>query len=112
MMMEQLQTLLQQLYSPHPASQPKIEDPELYYGERSKLRAFIIQCELKFNCEPMKFNQDSKKVNYASARCRGNAWSWIEPSMKEEGVSKYETWKEFKLAITHTFREADSKEVA
>jgi hypothetical protein len=112
MMMEQLQTLLQQLYSPHPASQPKIEDPELYYGERCKLRAFIIQCELKFNCEPTKFDQDSKKVNYTSARCRGNAWSWIEPSMKEEGVSKYETSKEFKLAITRAFGEADSKEVA
>jgi hypothetical protein len=75
MMMEQLQTLLQQLYSTHPASQPKIEDPELYYGERSKLRAFIIQCKLKFNYKPMKFDQDSKNVNYASARCRGNAWS-------------------------------------
>jgi hypothetical protein len=109
---EQLQTLLQQLYMPHPSSQPKIEDPELYYGERSKLRAFLIQCELKFNCEPSKFDQDSKRVNYASARCRGNSWAWIEPSMKEEGVSKYETWKEFKTAISRAFGEADSKEVA
>jgi hypothetical protein len=109
---DQLQTLLQQLYQPHPSSQPKIEDPELYYGERAKLRAFLIQCELKFNCEPSKFDKDSKKVNYASARCRGNAWAWIEPSMKEEGVSKYETWKDFKTAISRAFGEADSKEVA
>jgi hypothetical protein len=108
---EQLQTLLQQLYMPHPSSQPKIEDPELYYRERSKLRAFLIQCELKFNCELSKFDQDSKRVNYTSARCRANAWAWIEPSMKEEGVSKYETWKEFKTAISRAFREADSKEV-
>jgi hypothetical protein len=83
---DQLQTLLQQLYLPHTTSQPKIEDPELYYGERSKLRAFLIQCELKFNCKPNKFDKDCKKVNYTSARCRGNAWAWIEPLMKEEGV--------------------------
>jgi hypothetical protein len=31
--------------------------------------------------------------------------------MKEEGVSKYETWKDFKTAISHVFGEADSKEV-
>jgi hypothetical protein len=72
-MTDQLQILLQQLYQPHPSSQPKIEDPELYYGERAKLCAFLIQCELKFNCELSKFDKDSKKVNYASARCRGNA---------------------------------------
>jgi hypothetical protein len=109
---DQLQTLLQQLYQPYPSSQPKIEDPELYYGERAKLRTFLIQCKLKFNCEPSKFNKDSKKVNYASARCRGNAWAWIEPSMKEEGVSKYETWKDFKTPISRAFGEANSKEVA
>jgi hypothetical protein len=112
MMTDQLQILLQQLYQPHPSSQPKIEDPELYYGERAKLHAFLIQYELKFNCEPSKFNKDSKKVNYASARCRRNAWAWIEPLMKGEGVSKYETWKDFKTAISRAFGEADSKEVA
>ena len=32
--------------------------------------------------------------------------------MKEEGVSKYETWKDFKTAIGRAFGEADSKEVA
>jgi hypothetical protein len=31
--------------------------------------------------------------------------------MKEEGVSKYETWKDFKTAISQEFGEADSKQV-
>jgi hypothetical protein len=34
---DQLQTLLQQLYYPLAPSNPKVEDPELYYGERPKL---------------------------------------------------------------------------
>jgi hypothetical protein len=111
MTQDQLQQLLQQLYRPATSSNPKVEDPELYHGERSKLRAFITQCELKFKCEPNKFDSDVKRVNYASSRCRGNAWSWIEPSIAQ-GQSTYKTWEEFKTAITQAFGEADSKEVA
>ena len=76
----------------------KVEDPELFYGERTKLRAFLVQCELKFNCESSKFVTHAEKVNYASARCRGAAWKWIEPSIVE-GTSKYDIWAEFKAAI-------------
>jgi hypothetical protein len=108
---DQLQQLLQQLYRPATSSNPKVDDPEQYHGERSKLRAFITQCELKFNCEPNRFDSDVKRVNYASSRCRGNAWSWIEPSIAQ-GQSTYKTWEEFKTAITRAFGEADSKEVA
>jgi hypothetical protein len=108
---DQLQHLLQQLYHPPAPSNPKVEDPELYYGERPKLRTFLTQCELKFNCEPNKFDLDAKKVNYTSSRCRGNAWAWIEPSITK-GQSSYKTWEEFKTAITRAFGEADSKEVA
>jgi hypothetical protein len=111
MTQDQLQQLLQQLYRPATSSNPKVEDPELYHGERSKLHAFITQCELKFNCEPNKVDSEVKRVNYASSRCRGNAWSWIEPSIAQ-GQSTYKMWEEFKTAITRAFGEADSKEVA
>jgi hypothetical protein len=109
---DQLQQLLQQL-QPHTAlsSNPKVEDPKLYYGERAKLQAFITQYELKFNCEANKFDNDVKRVNYASSRCQGNAWASIEPSINQ-GRSIYTTWEEFKTAITRAFGEADSKEVA
>jgi hypothetical protein len=108
---DQLQHLLQQLYYPPAPSNPKVEDPELYYGERPKLHAFLTQCELKFNCEPNKFNLDAKKVNYTSSRCRGNTWAWIKPLITK-GQSSYKTWEEFKTTITRAFGEADSKEVA
>jgi hypothetical protein len=110
MTQDQLQQLLQQLYHLVTSSNPKVEDLELYHSERSKLHAFITQCELKFNCEPNKFDSDVKRVNYASSRCQGNAWSWIEPSIAR-GQSMYKTWEEFKTAITRAFGEADSKEV-
>jgi hypothetical protein len=72
---DQLQHLLQQLYHPPAPSNPKVQDPELYYSEQPKLRAFLTQYELKFNCKPNKFDVDTKKVNYTSSRCRGNAWA-------------------------------------
>jgi hypothetical protein len=111
MSIDQLQYLLQQLYHPPAPSNPKVKDPELYYGERPKLHTFLTQCELKFNCVPNKFNLDAKKVNYTSSRHRGNTWAWIEPSIMK-GQSSYKTWEEFKTAITRAFGEADSKEVA
>jgi hypothetical protein len=54
----QLNQILQQLHWPPTMSNPKVEDPELYYGERAKLRAFLTQCELKFNCEMKKFHME------------------------------------------------------
>jgi hypothetical protein len=46
-----------------------------------------------------------------SSWCKGNAWVWIELSIKE-GKSIYTTWDIFKTAISRAFREANSKEVA
>jgi hypothetical protein len=111
MTQEQLNQILQQLHRPPTTSNPKVEDPELYYGEGAKPRAFLTQCELRFNCEMNKFDMEWKRVNYASSRCRGNAWVWIEPSITK-GQSIYETREGFKTAISRAFGEADSKEVA
>jgi hypothetical protein len=92
------------------SSNPKVENPELYYGEWSKLWVFITQYELKFNYQANKFDNEVKKVNYGSSRCQGNAWAWIEPSI-DQGWSIYTIWEGFKIAITWAFSEADSKEV-
>jgi hypothetical protein len=108
-----LQLLLQELVNQRGVriARAKVEDPELFYGERTKLRAFLGQCELKFNCESNKFVTHTEKVNYASAHCRRVAWKWIEPSIVD-GTSKYDTWAGFKTAIQRAFGEIDTKEVA
>ena len=106
-----LQELIAQRGRNDRTSQPKIEDPELYYGDRPKLRAFLVQCELKFNCEAHRFHDDSGKVHYANCRCRGAAWKWIHPSITQ-GRSSFATWEEFKTAIHRAFGEIDAKEIA
>jgi hypothetical protein len=107
---DQLAQIIAQL-RPDSSRNPKVEDPELFYGQRSKLRAFVTQCELKFNCELNLFDTDAKKVHYASSRCRGDAWAWVEPSLKG-GISTYTTWEGLKTALIKAFGEADSREVA
>jgi len=92
-------------------NQPKVEDPEHYHGDRRKLRDFLSQCELKYNSESHKFATDANKVNYASSKCRGNAWEWVRTSI-QEGQSSYTSWAEFKTALTRAFGEADEREVA
>ena len=66
-----MQALLQELIAQRGrnerTSRPKIEDPELYCGEREKLQAFLVQCELKYNCQSHRFANDSKKVHYANS---------------------------------------------
>ena len=112
---EVMQAILQELITQRGrrdrTSEPKIEDPERYYGDCTKLRAFLVQCELKFNCEAHRFQDESGKVHYANSRCRGAAWKWIQPSIKQ-GRSGFTTWQEFKTAIHHAFREIDAKEIA
>jgi hypothetical protein len=107
---DQMAQLIAQLRSGD-SGNPKIEDPEFFRGRRDKLRSFITQCELKFNCEPGKFDTDSKKVHFTSGRCRDDAWLWVELTIKN-GVSSYTTWENFRAAITKAFGEADSRDVA
>lgn len=45
-MQAQLQELIAQRGRNERNSRRKIEDPELYYGDRAKFRAFLVQCEL------------------------------------------------------------------
>jgi len=90
------------------------EEPDLgfYHGEFSKLREFMVRCELKFRSEPNKFSTDEKKVNYASSRCRGIACNWIESYLAEGRDSSCTTWIAFKAAFGSAFGEAAAKEVA
>ena len=86
------------------SSNPKIKEPEPYYGERTKLRPFLAHCELKFRTEPNKFNTDDKNIAYTSSYCKGIAWNWVEPLIT--GNSDLTTWEAFKTAMGRVFGES------
>lgn len=86
-------------------------DPELYHGERQKLRTFITACELKFGVQERTFRTERSKISYAISRTRGAAWDWASASV-QDGRTSYDTWKSFTEALRKAFGEVDSREVA
>ena len=109
---DQLAQLVAQLARPaQTSSNPKIKEPDPYYGERTKLRPFLAHCELKFRTEPNKFDTDEKKIAYTSSLLKGVAWSWVEPLITGTGNAAT-TWEEFRAAMGRAFGEVDTREVA
>jgi hypothetical protein len=82
----QVQHQLQPVVIP-PAPQPprpdpaktKLRAPNPFDGmETSKLRFFLIQCQLNFTDRPSTFMTDQAKVNYAMSYLKGVALAWFE----------------------------------
>ena len=83
----QVQNQLQPIVVP-PAVQPprpdpaktKLRAPDPFDGtETSKLRSFLVQCQLNFADRPSAFATDRAKVNYAMSYLKGVALAWFEP---------------------------------
>jgi hypothetical protein len=108
-----MQTLLQELINQRGtrSSNPKIKEPEAYYGERTRLRPFLAHCELKFRTEPNKFDTDEKRIAYTSSLLKGIAWSWVEPLVTGTDMATT-TWAVFKTLMEKAFGEVDTREVA
>jgi len=71
---------------------------------------FLAQCELKFRTEGNQFNDDEKKMGYASSLLRGVAWNWVETFLNQnEGINL--TWEELKTSIKHAFGQVDDEEI-
>jgi len=108
---EMLQTLLVARDRPPQTCYPKLRDMEPFEGEKAKFKTFLAQCELKFRTEGNRFNNDEKKMGYASSLLRGVAWNWVETFLNQEGGINL-TWEELKTNMRHTFGQIDAEEIA
>jgi hypothetical protein len=93
------------------SSNLKIKEPDSYHRERTKLRLFLVHCELKFRTEPNKFDTDEKKIANTSSLLKDVAWNWVEPLIMAENTPTM-TWADFKTAMGRAFGELDTREVA
>ena len=61
------------------------DDPKVdhYYGDRTKLRAYLIQLKLAFALRPVKFRSETTKVIFAATALKGNAFSWFKPTLTD-----------------------------
>ena len=71
---ERLQQLLAQLQITQPPQSQrivKVNNPDLYYGDRDKLQTFMSQLALKFSANSSEFLNDRVKLSYAGLYLRG-----------------------------------------
>ena len=56
----------------------KIQVPDTYYRERSKLKHFMVQVDLFIGFNSTRFASDTKKVLWIVTLLRGLALNWVE----------------------------------
>lgn len=103
--------------------------PDTYSGERTKLKAYLLQSELFIGFNSTKFNSETEQVLWASSLLRGGALNWIEPFLTDymdhknaagqvtagstdETIKIFQTWKGFKEKITRVFGDIDQERTA
>lgn len=95
-------------------SKDKVAKPDLFYGDRAKYEAWIIQMDLYFLFGSVPNN---KKALFAGTFLRGQAEHWAKPFMKgklagtdESGV--FDSWENFKRASNSLFGISNEVSVA
>lgn len=98
--------------SPKPyALEPKIPDPPMFNGDRKELLPFLTKCQLKFEGQPSRFQNERSKVLYAGTRLEGAAFNWFQPYIKlwpadtpsELAPTDIRDWKSFQRSLTRVY---------
>jgi hypothetical protein len=107
----------------------RIAFPDSFKGDRSQLKAFILQCNLYMAFHAKEFTSETAQVLWAVALLRGPAADWMDTYVSDFMESKsvnnkcttetkpatkdiFMTWKGFTHAITQAFGDIDAKRTA
>lgn len=95
--------------STSPASSPKeakVNSPELFSGDRTKTRNFLVQVTVVFRIQASRFPNDETKVYFLGSFLRGPAASWFSPFVeKQDPILK--DWNAFLQQFKQTFEHPD-----
>jgi hypothetical protein len=101
------------------SKEPKVNDPESFTGDRTKLAEFFSRLTIKFNAESSKFSTDTLKIYYAASYLSGHPQQWfnnvlestthMEEEEKPEMLTKF---VEFKKELSAIFGDPDAKKTA
>ena len=100
---------------PAPAPAPiiikplKINTPELFDGNRGKLRAFFSQIELFFEFNVDRFPTDKHKVLFASTYLRGPAFEWFNSFLTDFLNNKPDKRDDDTIEVTHNYSNFKNK---
>lgn len=94
----------------NPRALLKVQTPDLYHGDRKKLREFLTQLDIYFTLRPQEFSSDIQKIYFAASYLRGAAFNFFEPYLKRLSGGTQNTTipmlvsiEQFKEELTRTF---------
>jgi len=90
-------------------SRPKAKEPEVYRGERHKLRRWLAQLIVYYRTVGWQNGHDEEKILYATSLLRDDAGTWIIAYAEEQITPARETWAEFKSELQRQFGVIDPK---
>jgi len=71
----------------------KAHIPDTFSGtEPDKLKYFLFQCYLYFHANPVQFNTDIAKINFAMTYLTAVAQDWFEMDLNQEDQSIFQDW--------------------
>lgn len=104
---EQLQRIIAALSGG--TRKPKIKEPEVFNGERSKLRGWLAQIKVYFKAVGWAEGHDEEKILYATSLLRGNAGTWMTPYAEERIAPPWDTWNGLADELRSQFGVIDAK---
>jgi len=88
---------------------PKAKEPDVYRGERHKLRGWLAQLIVYYRTVAWQNGHDEEKIIYATTLLRDNAGTWITPYAEERITPAWDNWAGFKAELQEQFGVIDAK---
>jgi len=88
---------------------PKAKEPEVYRGERQKLRGWLAQLIVYYRTGGWQNGHDEEKILCATSLLRDDAGTWITPYAEERITPALDNWAWFKPELRRQFGVIDAK---
>ena len=88
---------------------PKIKEPDVFRGERSKLREWLAQMKVYFRLVGSADGHDTEKIVYTTSLLRGSAGTWMTPYIEDLKQPSWTTWPQFAEELQNQFGIIDKK---
>jgi hypothetical protein len=94
------------------APRAKVRQPDVYAGDRTRLRAWLAEIALYFQSVGWGQGHDDERITYTCSLLRGDASRWLTPFTEGVSPKTWNTYEEFLRAIRVQFGEVDPRGAA
>ena len=88
---------------------PNIKEPDVFRGERAKLREWLAQMKVYFRLVGWTEGHDTEKIVYITSLLRGSAGTWMTPYIEDRKQPTRTTWLQFAEELRNQFGVIDRK---